>query len=325
MAGKQGTERAGNAHRSGNPAIRAAADRYAAETGRSGRVTWRDWVGGARLRTLPLALAPIAAATGVVQMMHQLSWPLTLLALAVAVFLQIGVNYANDYSDGIRGTDEFRVGPARLTGSGHVDPKSVLRVALVFFALAAVAGLTAVILSERWWFLAIGAVAIVAAWFYTGGKRPYGYMALGEVFVFLFFGLVATLGTVWLQADELPQEAWLAAIGVGLFAVATLISNNIRDIPTDTLAGKRTLSVLVGKRVSQILYTACVLLPFVIVFFLSLPYVKVIYAWFVLALVLPAILILFTARRPKEEILVLKLTSFAGLAYGLTLGYGIGW
>ena len=196
-----------NPKRSGNPARRAAAETLIA-AGERPSITWRDWVSGARLRTLPLAIAPVAAGAGIAHMLQGFSLTLTLLALAVALLLQIGVNYANDYSDGVRGTDEYRLGPARLTGSGLVNPKHVLTLALLFFALAAVAGLAAVIVSGRWWFIAVGVVAIVAAWFYTGGKRPYGYAGLGEVVVFVFFGIVATAGTVYLQTDVLSQEMW---------------------------------------------------------------------------------------------------------------------
>ena len=305
--------------RSGNPAVRAAAERLAGAGGPA-RITWRDWVGGARLRTLPLAVAPVAAGAGLASLAHGFSWTLTLLALAVAVLLQIGVNYANDYSDGIRGTDAHRVGPTRLTGSGLVNPKRVLATALVFFALAAVAGLAAVVISGRWWFLAIGAVAILAAWFYTGGKRPYGYAGLGEVAVFVFFGIVATVGTVWLQTDLELQEPWIAGAGVGFFAVAVLVVNNTRDIETDRAAGKRTLSVRIGDRASRILYTVCVLLPFAVPGVYFMVYPGMLLVWFVLVLVIPAIVITLWARTARELVLVLGLTSLAALAYGVLLG-----
>jgi 1,4-dihydroxy-2-naphthoate octaprenyltransferase len=265
-------------------------------------------------------VAPVAAGAGIAHMLQAFSLTLTLLALAVAVFLQIGVNYANDYSDGVRGTDAFRVGPARLTGSGLVNPKRVLATALVFFGLAAIAGLVAVVLSERWWFLAIGVVAILAAWFYTGGKRPYGYAGLGEVMVFIFFGLVATVGTVWLQTEVQNQEAWFAGAGVGLFAVAVLVVNNLRDIPTDRLAGKRTLAVRMGDRASRALYIACVLLPFVLPLMYGLLMPGMTLVWFTMVLVAPAVLIVITAKTPRELILVLQLTSFAALTYGVLLG-----
>ena len=161
--------------------------------------TARDWIAAARLRTLPLAITPVLIGTGAATLVdEQLHWVIALACLAVAFALQTGVNYANDYSDGIRGTDDVRVGPGRLTGGRKAEPRTVLIVALSFFALAAVIGLALVVRTGQWWLLAVGAVCIVAAWFYTGGKRPYGYNAMGELFVFVFFGLVATLGTTWL-------------------------------------------------------------------------------------------------------------------------------
>lgn len=250
------------------------------------------------------------------------SWTLTLLALAVAILLQIGVNYANDYSDGIRGTDEFRVGPARLTGSGLVNPKRVLATAVTFFALAAMCGLVAVVLSGQWWFLAIGAVAIVAAWFYTGGKRPYGYAGLGELMVFIFFGLVATVGTVWLQTNVHSQEAWFAGAGVGLFAVAVLLANNTRDIETDKLAGKKTLSVRIGDRASRILFVVCVLLPFAVPALFVFAHPGQVLTFLALFIAIPACVVVLWAKTARELIIALALTSFAALAYGVLLGIG---
>ncbi len=305
--------------RSGNPAKRAAAERLAAAGGPS-RITWRDWVGGARLRTLPLSVAPVLVGAGLAHMLQSFSWTLSLLALGVAVFLQIGVNYANDYSDGIRGTDEYRVGPTRLTGSGLVNPKRVLATALVFFALAVVCGLVAVVLSGRWWFLAIGVVAILAAWFYTGGKRPYGYAGLGEVAVLIFFGPVATVGTVRLQSDLEAQEPWIASIGVGLLAVAVLVANNTRDIETDRAAGKRTLSVRIGDRASRILFVVCALLPFAVPAIYSPAYPGMVLVWLALILIVPACVIVLWARSARELVLSLALTSLGALAYGALLG-----
>lgn len=310
-----------NYTRSGNPALRASAHKLQ-EQGHKPTITWRDWIGGARLRTLPLAVAPVAAGAGIAYMLNGFSLTLTLLALAVAVMLQIGVNFANDYSDGIRGTDEFRQGPARLTASGLVKPKKVLATALTFFALAAVAGIIAVVISERWWFLAVGALAIVAAWYYTGGKRPYGYAGLGELFVFIFFGLVATVGTVWLQTDLIAEEPWWAGTGVGLFAVAVLISNNTRDIATDKLSGKKTLSVRLGATWSRVLYVICVLAPFAVPVVYGKYYPALVFTWLVLILVIPAIVIMLWAKTARELIIVLALTSYAGLAYGIALGIG---
>lgn len=284
--------------------------------------TARDWIEGARLRTLPLAFAPVAIGSGAAAVSDQFSLPLALLCLVVAVALQIGVNYSNDYSDGIRGTDDFRVGPARLTGSGAAHPRRVLAVAIAFFALSALAGLAIVVLTGMWWFLLVGAVAIVAAWFYTGGKKPYGYAGLGEVMVFIFFGLVATVGTTFVQTRAFSQESLLGGIGIGLIACAVLVVNNIRDIPTDTLAGKKTLAVRMGRTPSAVLFALLMLIPFVIVIYLALFYSVMFFTLFGLLLALPAVLITFTAKTPKEYILALKLSSFTGLVYGLGVAWG---
>ncbi|WP_309066749.1 1,4-dihydroxy-2-naphthoate polyprenyltransferase [Microbacterium sp.] len=279
-------------------------------------VTAKDWIGAARLRTLPLAVAPVVLGTGAAQVVDRnLHWVIALACLAVAVLLQIGVNFANDYSDGIRGTDADRVGPARLTASGRVPAKRVLIVALAFFALAALAGLAIVVRTQQWWMLAVGATCIVAAWFYTGGKRPYGYNALGEVFVFVFFGLVATLGTTWVQAFALPLEAWLGAVAAGLFACAVLLANNLRDIDQDRAVGKRTLTVLIGKRATQLLFTLFVIVPFVFAVWFALLYPI---AWMSLLALLagiPAILIVWTYRQPRELVIALGLTSLTALGY----------
>ncbi|MDQ1205809.1 1,4-dihydroxy-2-naphthoate octaprenyltransferase [Microbacterium sp. SORGH_AS 862] len=191
----------------------------------------------------------------------------------------------------------------------------MLIVALTFFALAALAGLALTIRTQQWWFLAVGAVCIIGAWFYTGGKRPYGYAGLGEVVVFVFFGLVATLGTTWVQVQALPQEAWFGAVAAGLFACAVLLANNLRDIEPDKKAGKKTLSVRIGKRATQVLFTVIVLVPFAISIFLALFYPPAWLTLLVLLLVLPAVLIVWTYREPKELVVALSLTSLGSLAY----------
>ena len=192
----------------------------------------RDWVAGARPRTLPAAIVPVAVGTGVAAGYGQFSPGRAALALFVALALQIGVNYANDYSDGIRGTDTKRVGPLRLTAAGLAPPRQVLTAALASFAAACAAGLVLAALTS-WWVILLGAVAVAAAWFYTGGNRPYGYRALGELSVFVFFGLAAVAGTAYVQQGTLTWLALAAAVPVGLLACALLVVNNLRDIPTD--------------------------------------------------------------------------------------------
>ena len=250
-------------------------------------------------------------------------WVRALLCLAVAVGLQIGVNYANDYSDGIRGTDAYRVGPSRLTGSGAASARSVLIVALVFFALAGIAGAIVSVLSGFPWLILVGVACIVAAYFYTGGKHPYGYYALGEVFVFLFFGLVATVGTMFVQVKTVSIEAWVAAVAIGLLACAVLMVNNIRDAHQDKLAKKRTLAVLVGNWPSRILFSVFTLLPFVALGGFSVLYPNASYVFFALLAAIPAVIITLTGKTPAEFILVLKLTSLTALAFGLTLAMAI--
>jgi 1,4-dihydroxy-2-naphthoate octaprenyltransferase len=281
------------------------------------------WVEGARLRTLPLAISPIAIGAGAASAAKSFDLTLTLLALAVALFLQIGVNFANDYSDGIRGTDEHRVGPLRLTGSKSVRPQAVKVAAFLFFGLAALSGLAIVLITQQWWFIAVGIAAIVAAWFYTGGKSPYGYSGLGEIAVFVFFGLVATYGTAYIQIRAFDLNALLGSIAAGFFASAVLMVNNIRDIDTDVKVGKRTLAVKVGKKRANAIYFGMIWLPMLILAPYPFIYPATIFAWGSVLLVLPATLIVATAKTPKELILALKLTSFASLGYAVLFGFGL--
>lgn len=195
------------------------------------------------------------AGTGIAVGSDSFVWWKALLALTVALALQVAVNYANDYSDGVRGTDAERVGPLRLVGSGAVPAEQVKRAAALCFAAGGVAGLV-LAATTSWWLVAVGAVAMLAAWFYTGGTMPYGYRALGEVSVFVFFGLVAVVGTSYVQTERLSGGAWWAGAGVGALACAILVANNLRDIPSDTAVGKRTLAVVVGDRGSRVLYGA---------------------------------------------------------------------
>jgi 1,4-dihydroxy-2-naphthoate polyprenyltransferase len=224
--------------------------------------TAKNWLAGARPRTLPAALVPVAVGTGVAIGYGDFSAWRALLALIVALALQIGVNYANDYSDGIRGTDEARVGPVRLVAAGLAPPRQVLTAAAVSFAVACVAGLVLAV-TTAWWLLAVGAAAVAAAWTYTGGRHPYGYRGLGEVAVFAFFGLAAVAGTAYVQVRSLTWLALAASVPVGLLACALLVINNLRDIPSDTAAGKRTLAVRIGGPRTRLLYAGCALVPFV--------------------------------------------------------------
>jgi 1,4-dihydroxy-2-naphthoate octaprenyltransferase len=217
-----------------------------------------QWLAGARPRTLPAALAPVFVGTAVAMWDGGAVWDRALLALAVALALQVGVNYANDYSDGVRGTDAQRVGPVRLVGQGLAAPGAVKRAALLSFGVAALAGLALVVLSGLWWLLLVGAAAIVAAWTYTGGPRPYGYAGLGEVFVFVFFGLVAVCGTAVVQVGFISGLAVACGVGVGALSCAILVVNNLRDIPGDTTAGKNTLAVRLGDARTRRLYAALV-------------------------------------------------------------------
>jgi len=216
------------------------------------------WLAGARPRTLPAAVAPVLAGTAVAFHADGAVWWKALLALVVSLALQVGVNYANDYSDGIRGTDDDRVGPVRLVGSGLATPRAVKTAAFAAFGVAAVAGLV-LAATTAWWLVAVGVVSILAAWFYTGGSTPYGYHALGEVMVFVFFGLVAVIGTTYVQTETWQWAALYAAVGVGALACAILVVNNLRDIPSDREVGKRTLAVVLGPERTRGLYALLVL------------------------------------------------------------------
>jgi 1,4-dihydroxy-2-naphthoate polyprenyltransferase len=220
-------------------------------------------VAGARPRTLPAAIVPVAVGSGVAAGYGEFVAWRAVLALIVALALQVGVNYANDYSDGVRGTDERRVGPVRLVGSGLATPRQVLTAALGSFLVASLAGLV-LAAAVSWWLLLLGAAAIAAAWFYTGGSRPYGYRALGEISVFAFFGVGAVVGTAYVEMGRFSWLAVAASIPVGLLACALLVINNLRDIPTDKPAGKRTLAVVLGDRRTRKLYVACACVPFAV-------------------------------------------------------------
>ena len=283
----------------------------------------RNWITGARVRTLPLAVAPIVLGSAAADLVDRFDFNLAALALMVALFLQIGVNYANDYSDGIRGTDNNRVGPLRLTGSGLVRPRAVKQAAFISFALAAASGLAIVVITSQWWLIGLGAIAIIAAWYYTGGKRPYGYAGLGELVVFIFFGLVATVGTTYIQTLGFDAMSLLLGINFGFYASAVLLINNIRDIETDRASGKNTIAVLLGAKRAKLIYAALIWLPVVFNLMLILLYPATVLGLINLLLVIPASLSGLKGTSPKELISALKLTSLAGLGFGLLVGAGL--
>ena len=278
-----------------------------------------QWLEGARPRTLPAAVAPVAAGSGAAAAVDGFDLGRALLALLVAVALQVAVNYANDYSDGVRGTDADRVGPLRLVGSGVATPKAVKLAALLAFLVAAAAGLALAALVS-WWLVAVGAACIVAAWFYTGGRSPYGYRGLGEVSVFVFFGLVATVGATYVQARDITSVSVLAGVGCGALACAILVANNLRDIPTDVTAGKRTLAVRLGDRRTRLLYVALVLTAYAVVVLIALQHLLVMVT---LGTALPAlrpVLGVLLGARGIELVPVLKETGLLLLVYGTALG-----
>jgi len=228
-----------------------------------------EWVEGARPRTLPNAVAPVIAGTGAAAWLDSAVWWKAVLALVVSLALIVGVNYANDYSDGIRGTDDVRAGPLRLVGSRLASPRAVLTAAVVSLAVGATAGLALAILTEPW-LIAIGVACIAGAWLYTGGSKPYGYSGLGEVAVFVFFGLVAVLGTQYTQAMRIDWVGGALAVATGALSSAVLVANNLRDIPTDKESGKITLAVRLGDARTRLLYQVLVALAFVLTLVLML-------------------------------------------------------
>jgi 1,4-dihydroxy-2-naphthoate polyprenyltransferase len=287
------------------------------------RPTLTQWLAGARPRTLPAACSPVIAGTGLAVFEHGASLLAAILALVVSVALQVGVNYANDYSDGIRGTDAVRVGPLRLVGSGLASPPLVKAAAFIAFGIAGLAGLGLVIMTRQWWLLAIGVACVLAAWYYTGGKRPYGYLGLGELFVFVFFGLVAVCGTAYVQVGRISLATLLTGVWVGALACAILVANNLRDIRGDAHVGKRTLATRLGDARTRVLYAILVTLSA-----LTIIVVAYLTTWWALVgltgllLIIPAVRIVFSGGRGPTLIGVLKATSLSelGCAIGFTAG-----
>jgi 1,4-dihydroxy-2-naphthoate polyprenyltransferase len=283
-----------------------------------------QWISAARPRTLPAAVAPVLVGSGAAAAEREFVWWAALLALMVSVALQVAVNYANDYSDGIRGTDTDRVGPFRLVGSGAASPAAVKRAAFIAFGVAAATGLALIVATATYELLVIGAACIAAAWYYTGGRRPYGYRGLGELSVFVFFGLVAVVGTTYVQTGRVTMAAVVGGIGCGALACAILVVNNLRDIPTDAVAGKRTLAVVLGDRRTRDVYALLIAAAYVAVGVL----VIVTSPWAALAL-----LSLPLASVPLREVLsgsagrklvpALAGTGLLLLAYGVLLAAGL--
>ena len=281
----------------------------------------QQWIGGARPRTLPAAIAPVCVGAGLGVWAAAFDLIRVLLALVVAIALQVGVNYANDYSDGIKGTDDRRIGPVRLVGQGLAAAPQVKAAAFASFGVAAVAGLVLVVLIAQWWLLLVGVASIAAAWLYTGGPRPYGYAGLGEVFVFVFFGLVPTVGTAYVQTLTITAADVTAAVGVGLLACAILVTNNLRDIPGDSVVGKHTLAVRLGAARTRRLYASLVILAILVplaVAALTAPLVALASATGVLAV--PPLRVVLGGAEGPALIPALKQTGVLLLAYGVVLG-----
>lgn len=282
-----------------------------------------QWIQGTRPRTLPNSIAPVIVGAAAAHHIDEFNTLYTVLALVVSIALQIGVNYANDYSDGIRGTDDNRVGPFRLTGSGAAEPAKVRLAAFIALGIGALAGIALVVLSGHWWMLAFGAVCIAGAWYYTGGKRPYGYAGLGEIAVFLFFGPAAVLGTLYVQSGEATGIGIGAAIAMGAISSAVLVANNLRDIPTDSVSGKRTLAVVLGDKDTRRLYLALVAVPFLIAVGMTVRVPYALLAFLAAPILLPAMKRVVTGRGGRDLIPVLQFTGFAMLAWAVLISVAL--
>ena len=288
------------------------------------RPTPTQWLAGARPRTLPAACSPVIAGTGLAVFERGFWWVAAVLALVVSLALQVGVNYANDYSDGIRGADTERVGPLRLVGSGLASPPLVKRAAFVSFGLAGLAGLALVILTQQWWLLVVGVACVLAAWYYTGGKRPYGYAGLGEVFVFIFFGLVAVCGTTYVQVGWISLATLLTGVWVGALACAILVTNNLRDIRGDAQVGKRTLATRLGDAGTRVLYVILTALSALLVIVAAL-----VTSWWALLglagllVIIPAVRVVLSGGTGPALIGVLKATGLAELVTAVGFAAGL--
>jgi 1,4-dihydroxy-2-naphthoate octaprenyltransferase len=271
---------------------------------------------------LPAAVAPVLVGTGAGFALGGFSWLRGGLALIVSLALQVGVNYSNDYSDGIRGTDADRVGPTRLVGSGLARPSSVKKAAFACFGIAGVAGLILAALTS-WWLLPVGVAAVAAAWFYTGGPKPYGYAGFGEIFVFVFFGLVAVLGTTYVQAGRISLTATAAAIGIGLLACALLMANNLRDVHTDEVSGKRTLAVLLGEPLSRRVFALTVAGAYLAVAVIGIRHPWCLIALLSVPLAIPPVRQVLVGARGRALVVVLGATARVEIVYAVLLSFGL--
>lgn len=291
---------------------------------RRGQTRARLWIQGARPRTLPASVAPVfvgaGAAVGVGS--NGPSWWRLAFALLVSLALQVGVNYANDYQDGVRGTDNIRVGPIRLVGSGAMPARDVKYAAILSFVVAALAGLV-IAATTSWWLIALGAICILAGWGYTGGPSPYGYLGLGEIFVFVFFGVVATTGTTYAIVQTVTAESVVASVAVGSLACALLVVNNLRDIPGDSKSGKRTLAVRLGDRTTRGVYVFLIVVAALAMIIVSFRRPFALAGIAGLVVVVPSIWLIRLGVRGRDLIQVLEATGKAQLIASIFLATGL--
>lgn len=287
-------------------------------------VDWRAWWQAARPHTWPNAFAPVIAGTGAAAYWGSAHIGKALLALVVAWALIVGVNFANDYSDGIRGTDKERTGPARLTASGQARPEDVKLAAFIAFGVAAVFGFILAATSS-WWLLLIGVICIAAAWFYTGGSHPYGYAGFGELAVFIFFGFVAVMGTEFVQSGFVSGQGFLCALAIGAISAAVNLANNIRDIPTDQAAGKNTLAVRIGDQSARALFVTLTLIPFGVTILLALGTPLALVGFAALPFAFASILTMRRGAAGAELIPVLRTNGWAMLIWAVVTAIALAW
>jgi 1,4-dihydroxy-2-naphthoate octaprenyltransferase len=306
-----------------NAARISRASRAAPERGETDKMTTaRDWVSGARPRTLPAAVVPVVVGTAVAAAGGSVIWWRSFYALIVALAIQVGTNYANDYSDGVRGTDTNRVGPVRLVASGRATPRQVKTASLRAFGVAALAGLV-LALAVTPWLVVVGAACFAAGWFYSAGRRPYGYAGFGEIFVFVFFGLVAVMGTTYVNLGHITTLAVMASIPVGFLSTALLVVNNLRDLDTDRQAGKKTLAVRAGADATRAFYASCVIGAFVLVLVIALLRPTALIALLAVAAAVPPLRKVLSGAEGPELIRALGATGTLQLAFGALLALGI--